>query len=56
MYEGTLTSGLAKVKAEKMKSLNIKAVTTKDKGETYLAGNLRASIFHWRVRIAELKN
>ena len=55
LYEGALAGGLAGVKVEKMKSINIKAFTTMEKAGTYPAGNLRASIYDWCVGIAELE-
>ena len=43
------------MKVERMKSINIRTFTTMEKGGTYPAGNLRASIHDWRVGIAELE-
>ena len=42
------------MKVERMKSINLRAFTTMEKGGTYPAGNLRATIYDWRVGIAEL--
>ena len=55
LYEGTLAGGLAGMKVERMKSINLRAFTTMEKGGTYPAGNLRATIFDWRIGIAELE-
>ena len=43
------------MKVKRMKSINLRAFTTMEKGGTYPVGNLRATIYDWRVGIAELE-